>query len=327
MFLNSNFKGEEEKKMWLPIVFAVTDNYIKYLSVTIQSINENSPESKLWIYVFHTNVTESNQKHLCKMQNERIKIEFINVEGKFDEKMLFVDGHVTKETYFRLLIPELLPQWERVLYMDCDLICLNSIEELYQTDIGENWIAGVITTGNEKRSEYTIKHLGIPSQNYINAGVLIVNNKELNKIEWRRMWTQCLKEKGYFKWHDQDVLNMLCFEKIYFLEPKWNTTVLRIKHMEGYDSEKEIEKDKLNCNIIHYASVKPWKGELCEVNLPFWRYAYNTPFITDIISEYEKISNCKKHFTNLCEEGRISFELLFKCIVLSIKARLKNKTR
>ena len=70
--------------------------------------------------------------------------------------------------------------------------------------------------------------------------------------------------------------------------------------------------------------MKPWYGEFCEVNLPFWRYAYASPFISEIISEYQKISDTKIHFASLCEEGKVSLQQLFRCILLCIKARVKN---
>lgn len=320
-----NQKNDMVNMEWIPIVFSATDNYMKYVSVTIESIVKSNADEFLWIYILYTDLQNENYDKMKSMENEKLKIDFIDVNRHIDKSIFFVDGHVTVETYFRLLIPELLPQWDKLIYMDCDIVCMGKIRELYNTEIGENLIAGVITIGNEMRKEYTEKHLGISSINYINAGVLLFNNKELNKINWREKWTRYVKEKTYLRWHDQDVLNVLCYGKILFLDSKWNTTLLRIKKENNYLKENDIKKDKLNCIFLHYASLKPWGNPISEVMLPFWESAYLSPFTSEIIKEYEKISNTQVRFLELCKENKVSVMYLLKAMIVSLKVRLQRK--
>lgn len=329
MFKAGDFFDErDENEMTtnnIPIVFAVNDNYVKYVSVAISSIIYHRGETEeYWIYIFHSDITEIHQEQLNRLTNDNVHVECMSVKGKINRELLYIDGRITEETYYRILIPSLLPQWDKVIYLDSDLVCLSNIAPMLSTDIGENHIAGVVTIGNENRAEYTWKHLGIPSDNYINAGVLIFNNAVLRKQPFLDNCYKLLKEKKYLKWHDQDLLNTLCFGKIYFLEPKWNTTVLRIMKEKGYDSEKQIRKEDLNCCILHYASVKPWKSEMKEVMLPFWESAYHALFTRDIVCAYEEISDTREYFKNMCASGKISLALLMNCVAVSLKARIKK---
>ena len=310
----------------IPIVFAVNDNYVKYVSVAITSIirHKNKMDQYL-IYIFHKDISTAHQEKLEQMSVENVRIECIDVNGKIDSSILYVDGRITEETYYRILIPDILSQWDKVIYLDSDLICLSDIAPMLSIDMGTNEIAGVITVGNENRAEYTIEHLGIPSENYINAGVLIFNNAVLRQKPFLQQCYQLLKEKTYLKWHDQDLLNALCFGRIYFLDPKWNTTVLRLVKERGYNSEREVQKKDLNCCIIHYASVKPWKSEMREVTLPFWECVFATTFTHDIISAYEEISDTKRHFKDMCTKGNTSLDFIIKCLMAGLKCRMRRK--
>lgn len=307
----------------IPIVFAVNDNYVKYVSVAITSIIQHKNKNDQYrIYIFHSDITKTHQEQLAQMSDENLYIECINVSGKIDRALLYVDGRITEETYYRILIPDILTQWDKVIYLDCDLICLEDVAPMLSIDIGTNEIAGVVTVGNNNRAEYTLEHLGIPSDNYINAGVLIFNNAVLREKPFLEECYQFLREKKYLKWHDQDLLNALCFGKIHFLDPKWNTTVLRIMKKKGYTCEKQVKKTDLNCGIIHYASVKPWKSEMREVTLPFWKCVYDTPFTGEITSEYEEISDTKRCFRDMCAKGNVSLIWIFECMLAGLKSRL-----
>lgn len=317
---------KKENMTSIPIVFAVNNNYVKYVSVAITSIiRHKNVENKYLIYVFHSDITPENQSRLMQMSSDNVHIECIDVSEKIDRALLYVDGRITEETYYRVLIPDILPQWDKVIYLDSDLICLSDIAPMLSIDMGTNEIAGVITVGNENRAEYTIEHLGIPSEKYINAGVLVFNNAVLRQKPFLQECYRLLKEKKYLKWHDQDLLNTLCFGRICFLDPKWNTTVLRLVKEKGYNSEREVQKKDLNCCIIHYASLKPWKSEMREVALPFWECVYDTPFAHDIICAYEEISDTKRHFKDMCTKGNTSLAFIIKCLMAGLECRLGRK--
>lgn len=310
----------------IPIVFSSDNNYVKYLSIALKSVCEHNINNQFYIYIFHTNISNDNQIRLKELEDENNIIEFINVDGELDEQKLFVDSRITKEAYYRILIPQLLPEWDKVLYLDVDIICLRDVSVWYDIDIGNNWVGGVVCTGNENRAEYVRSHLGISEENYIYSGGIVINNKELRKIDWIGMCMQALEEKKYFKWHDQDLINMVCYGHIYFYDPKWNMTVGRLRKEKGVLSEQDITKEMIDCYIIHYATHKPWRSEMNVVMSYYWKYVNECPFTTEIMNDYRVISDCKAHFLQLCKEGEISLMHIVRCLMSALKERIsKNK--
>ena len=97
----------------IPVVFAVNDNYLKYASVTIASIlDHRKADEKYFFFILHRDISERHQTELAEWIMFRdASIEFINVREKVDSRLLYVSGNITEETYYRILIPELLPEW------------------------------------------------------------------------------------------------------------------------------------------------------------------------------------------------------------------------
>lgn len=321
---------EDYMKQEVPVVFASDEKYMKYCAVAIQSIIRNcSADKEYYIFILCDNISDSIKMRMKSISQDNVNIEFLNVEGLLDEQLLFVDGHVTKETYYRILIPEVLSKWEKVIYLDVDLICNKDIAELMNIDLTNKLLAGVITVGNENRKEYARNYLGIPYETYINAGVLVIHNKEINLRfgDGGKFVEACcdfMREKKTLKWHDQDLLNVLCFPDIVYLDDRWNTTPLRIMQRKN-KSIREIDKTDIDRTyIFHYATNKPWEGRLMALNIPFWENAYDSVFFNEIMKEYSGIADTQTHFEKMCKEGRISLLFLLKCLYSTIINRVRR---
>lgn len=310
----------------IPVVFAADENYMKYCSVALQSIIEHKVENELYyVYILCCSISDEVKQKMFNMASASVIIKFLDVEGKLEEELLFVDGHVTRETYFRILIPELLPQWDKVIYLDLDLICNVNISSLLEIEMGKNLIAGVITVGNENRKDYAQKYLKIPYETYINAGVLIFNNAEISKRFKNGFKEACykfLEDKKVLKWHDQDLLNVVCYPDIYYLDSRWNTTLLRLMSMRSKKLEEISKSDVEECFILHFASNKPWEQSLQQVYLSFWDNASKTPFLEDIMVAYQRIEDVNISFRSLCKTGKISFSFLGRCFWDSVLSRI-----
>lgn len=314
----------------IPVVFASDERYLKYCSVAIQSLVRNQAENTIYhIYILCESIANSVKQKLNSVSFPNVTVEFIEVGGILDENLLFVDGHVTKETYYRILIPEVLEQWEKVIYLDVDLICNRDVADLIEVNLDGKLLAGVITVGNENRKDYALNYLGIPYETYINAGVLVIHNREIHKRfgggeKFVETCCSYLRGKKRLKWHDQDLLNVLCYPDIVYLDHRWNTTPSRIM-CEKNKRLEEIDRSDINESyIFHYATNKPWKNRLLALYIPFWESAYRSAFFDEIIKEYDSISDPKQHFIRLCGEGRISLLFILKCFYWAIISRIKR---
>ena len=130
----------------LPIFFTVDDEYIPFLAVTLQSLVENSSSKNNYVIkVLYTHINDENKKKIKKFEKENINIEFVDLNyyiKKVKDK-LYTRDYYSNTTYFRLFLPDLYPQYNKVLYVDSDTVILRDIAELYNIDIGTNLVAGV----------------------------------------------------------------------------------------------------------------------------------------------------------------------------------------
>lgn len=179
----------EQGKEVIPIFFTVDDKYIPFLAVAIQSLIENSTEKNYYlIKILYTDITEENKKKISKYERENVNIEFVDLNyyiNKIKDK-LYTRDYYSKTTYFRLFIPELYPQYDKAIYLDCDIVILSDIANLYNIDLENNLVAAapddVIQT-IEVFQEYAEKVVGVADyHNYFNAGILVMNLDELRKL-------------------------------------------------------------------------------------------------------------------------------------------------
>ena len=278
-------KYMETNAQIIPVVLAADDNYALYLSVTIQSIIERGNLEKFYdIYVLYTDISTRLQR-LIKDQAARfdnVVITFLNVTNKVNAALLYSRAHYSKEMYYRLLIPEILYMYEKVLYIDCDLVALDDIANLYNFEIGENVLGGVVNIANDEMQRYIKNVLSLNPDSYINSGVLLIN---CTRFITERIREKCFKElekRSKLVCPDQDILNICCSEEIYLLDSSWNFQWHQLVFSDITKSEfrrysKQIEQMTATPHIVHYTSgKKAWNYPHVPYAYYFWGYARNT---------------------------------------------------
>lgn len=268
-------KGKE-----IPVFFAVDDGYMPFLAVSIQSLVDHaSEENQYSIKVLHTDISEENKKKISKYQTENIDIEFVDLNyyiGKIQDK-LYTRDYYSKTTYFRLFIPNLYPQYDKALYLDCDIVILDDVAKLYDTEMGDNLVAAapddVIQT-IKVFQDYVEKVVGVADyHNYFNAGILLMNLDELRKFKFQEKFIYSLERVTFSVAQDQDYLNRLCKGRVKLIDKNWN--------------RMPITKDKVkpsDIKLVHYnLAFKPWHFEDILYKEFFWEYAQKTEYFDEII--------------------------------------------
>lgn len=268
----------------IPIFFSTDDNYIAYLDVAISSLITNaSKEFEYRIIVLNTGLKGEN---VCKIkQNERVgfKVDFVDISSEVEKIKSRLKNvyHFSIVTYYRLFIASLFPQYDKAIYLDCDLVVLGDISKLYCIDLGNNILGAApeqfVQNTNEFRA-YAENALGIDPDVYVNAGVLLMNFEEYRKSEIEQKFVQLITEHDFDLLDpDQAYLNYLCFGKIHMLPNGWNKEPMPL----ACEGEK---------NIVHYALYKkPWQYDDVMDGHHFWHYAEKSPF-------YEQICFARQSF-------------------------------
>ncbi len=261
----------------IPVFFAVDNGYIPFLSVALRSLIDNTSKENIYaIKILYTNVTEENKIKIKKYETENISIEFVDLNKQLEEikEKLYTRNYFSNTTYYRLFIPELYPEYDKAVYIDSDTVCLSDIAELYNTDMGDNLIAGIpdgVIQAIDIFKDYVERVVGVADyNNYFNAGVIVMNLKELRDYKFEEKFIYMLEKIKFEVAQDQDYLNRLCKGRVKILDYSWNRMPVMGK------TEEKI-------NLIHYnLGAKPWYFDNVVYQEYFWEYAKKTEFYNEI---------------------------------------------
>ncbi|GHW02775.1 general stress protein A [candidate division SR1 bacterium] len=251
---------KQNKLQTINVCFASDDGYAEHLLVAIFSLIANlKTDYKADIYILDGGISEKNRNNLKNLERKfaNVQISFIAMsDEKYDH--LPTCFALTKATYFRLELANLLPNIHKMLYLDVDIIVNKDISELWEIDIGDNAL-GAIT---DAAIYYYNKLLHIPSKyGYFNAGVLLMN------FPYFREHTITSKIFDWIDIHnkiiilgDQDALNAILRDQRKELPLKYNVLpYIFTRPRNQLFSQKERKKAKTDPVIIHFAGTKPWK--------------------------------------------------------------------
>lgn len=272
-------------KKVIPVFFAADDNYAPFIAVTLESILDNaSKDYQYKFYVLTTNICEEFQNALLKYNSEDVSVEFVqlaetikNVKEKFA-----IRDYYSMATYYRFFIADMFPQYDKALYLDCDIAVTGDISELYNKDI-RNFYLGAIPDESLNMfppfATYVEKALGVPAKEYFNAGIMVMNLAKFRKYDILKQFVDLMNKYTFRVAQDQDYLNVLCKGKVNFIGLEWN---------KGAVFNSDFDNSKLK--LVHYnLNRKPWRLAGVDYEEYFWKYSDRTEFaqmIRDKLANY-----------------------------------------
>lgn len=246
------------------ILVTLNSTYVKPLKVMLKSLFINNQEERFSIYLMHSSLTDEELDDLnnfITFHGSQLVIVKID-DGYFKNAPVLL--HYTKEMYYRLLAFKFLPQnLDRVLYLDPDILVINSIKELYDMDIKDYLYAAAY---HDILSFKEINKLRLNSYQinaYYNSGVLLMNlDLQRQLIDEQSIYKFVEKNRSKLIMPDQDILNALYAKKIKSLDEKLYNydakyySYYKIMSNGVWDMDNVIRKTV----ILHFCGKKkPWK--------------------------------------------------------------------
>ncbi|MFD2598319.1 glycosyltransferase family 8 protein [Sphingobacterium corticis] len=268
----------------VPIAFCFDDNLIMPAGVCITSLLENAKEDTFYdIYILHDDTCKypkSGYLERLKQNYSNFQLQYRNVGNMFQNA--FEIRGITKAAYFRLLLPDVVTEYERMLYFDVDIIFRSDLSEIYErTILNDNYVAGVSTPHSDIAS-YIQDVAQMQVDKYICSGSIIMNLKKMREDNLvSRFKNEATKD---WKYQDQDILNMVCKDRIEILPPWFGMVgtihqILADKNQTYYD-QKDVQQ-ALTHGILHYNGGKPW-NEFCYNFDIWWEYYRKSVFFDHI---------------------------------------------
>ncbi len=278
----------------ISIAFSVNNEYTLFGYIAIYSlIKHANRNSEYYIYVLVTNLDDNNRVLLESLTAENVFVKCIDISEIISRVHLEASLHLSVETYYRLFIPLILPQHERILYLDSDLVVLGDVADIFSLDLNGKAVGAArdVLCNNLKIHSEEIG--GLDYKKSFNAGVLLMDTR---RFEEENVREKCLKllEEDYKRadrrliFADQDALNIVLYDNVTILDSKWNCQYQYAWRIEEVDQDykEQYLTDLDHALIMHYAGTnKPWAFPLLPKAELFWNIAKETPVFLRLLEK------------------------------------------
>ena len=259
----------------VPIVFCFDKRIILGASVAIKSLIDCAKNDTTYdIRIFHSDLDIENQKNISKLvENSRHNIAFHYINPNLFKNAPHNNKSWTELVYYRLLIPEIIKEYDKVIYSDVDVLFKDDLSEVYCIELGNNEMAAVPVEINNK--DTMICHHYFPEntneQIYISS-FLVMNARLMREEKTIDKFYEVIRSVGSrLRFFDLDTMNIACdrflplsFRYGVFQSIMFNNDITKAQEYEflkGIYSLEELQKAKESPILVHYAGKpgKPWR--------------------------------------------------------------------
>ncbi|MDR0742688.1 MAG: glycosyltransferase family 8 protein [Puniceicoccales bacterium] len=317
--------GNAIKSKTIDIAFVFDDKFSDLFRVAIYSIAKNT-KSNLAVHIVDCGIAEQNKDLIRKFISEFKNIS--SVEFKVPKRIEVLESytiptHFSTAIFYRLGIPKIFPELSRVIYLDCDIIAVGDISELWNEDLDGRPLGVIEEDGNffnTKTKLRKMQEINLPeNKHYYNSGVLLIDSKQFEKSQIFERVVDFVKNTDLkLSCPEQDAMNLCLDDDEHMaLDPKYNFIPF------ASSSEECLKKIKEPIIIMHYAGKKPW-----EVNKKIIRFAASCgmeKYHMSMMLKYWEYADYidKKKFSN----GNIfqTLKFLYKCLFQPIEKFISRK--
>ena len=262
MLLSKQKRLSNKQKKIVNLAFATNNNGVKLLYISLFSLLENSNNNT--IYNIYIQVKNNFEKELKVLLHNLEKIyfncflHFINMKREFINAFR---NHLDISTYYRIKLPILCSNINRIVHIDADTLILKDLLELYTLNFEQKFILGRLDGITDE-----LDKLGVITKNYINAGIILMDLYSFRKYNYDKKFMNYINNHNNYRYlwhHAQTTINFICHDKIGLLKPRYHmwpfiskkdlidlNNLFRIKY-----NETEFLNDYDNPFIVHYPGV------------------------------------------------------------------------
>jgi len=248
----------------MDVLVAIDSGYIAPFKVLAASAVLNTPEIGIRFILMHSDIDAANISAL-HLYCDSIGADFVAI--RIDEDA-FGDVPVTRrypaEVYFRLLAPHVLPSsLKRVVYLDCDMLVINSLAPLWNLDMEGNACAAASHSGDTGPID-ALNQLRLDTDHpYFNTGLLVMELARAREVLSLEKLAECVEDLGrLIVLPDQDVFNACCGESTLALDDEvWNYDARKfVQYRAASLGEHDMDWVMGNTAVLHFCGPrKPWK--------------------------------------------------------------------
>ena len=300
------FPAFEENNV--PIIYNFSKGYVPAFTVCLKgALRYFSDDHNYDIIILSRQLTDEQEGIINSMieDRENVSVRYLNPAPFFSGMRYFMADRLPLEGFFRSSAPFVLKHYDKLIYMDADMLVKADLAELYDTDVSGYYVGAVqdlvakAFLNMKDKTDYAKDYLFRAKyrmmlkkpDEYFNSGLMLLNCAEIrNNFKWQDMMDYWKRVE--FKSDDQDMLNSLFQGHVKFLDLAWNvfaktneTFATVYEQAPKADYERYLEARK-HPKIVHYITeVKPWNVGQGDFVLEFWQLARNTPYYEALLEK------------------------------------------
>ena len=277
---------------YISIAFCPNNIYTPLTYVSMISILKNKLSTTFisFYLIIPKDYKSKNKDFLCSLfdQFDYFNITFLTMDNRY--KKAYVSRRMSKQTYYRFSLGELLPNLDKIIYLDSDVVVYKDLTNLYNLNFNGKFVLGQVTGSNRS------KKTGVYN---INNGILLFNLYNMRKFKIEEKALKIIKKGKHFFYHDQTLMNdyfknyIGIFQLEYHIR-NWATikNILTFNKRTGkiYDNDVFYFSSKYP-SIRHFlGKSKPIKCERGHIE-DWWFFARQSKFYVSKSRDSEKIFN------------------------------------
>ena len=274
----------------VPILFTFDQSLMMPAGVCLTSLLESAePETFYDIFILHGPGCDFSSLDKLKEHFRNFRMTIREISGEFVGA--YEIRGIPETAYYRLLSPEIIPEYDKLLYSDVDVIIREDLSKYYDIDLGDNYFAAVDNCSRLRPGvqKYLAEELGLDYRNgYFYSGNLVINSALIRKDGMIAKFREL--GKNNYNQQDMDIINIACNKRFLDLGPVYcmsvqlySLIVNRRAEMEAIYGAEALDA-ALDHGIVHYNGKKPWK-DAC-MNMDIWWSVYRrSPFFNERFAE------------------------------------------
>ena len=267
----------------VPVFLTINSAYAPYAAAAIHSLTKHADPNRYYrVIILHDGLNWVNRVRLRSLVTKNCALQFKKITRSLYLKIVIAycakrkglgDFFSAAVYYYRFFIPRLFPQYNKAIYLDSDTILLDDVGKLFDLEMGENVVMAMpdpkVTVIKEFR-DYVDNAVGVPHEEYVNDGVLVMDLKKMRKMKYLSTMVEMIKKyDADLVAPDQDYMNVILRGQIGELDGKWNA-----------EPVKNLPEDT---KLVHFNLFnKPWHYKDVPCEKLFWNAARGTGFSGDL---------------------------------------------
>jgi lipopolysaccharide biosynthesis glycosyltransferase len=251
------------------IACAADESYLPHCATAVRSLTASNPGVATTVHLLHgPDLSAESIRRLGAMSGGELTI-VAHAIGPDAVAGLPAWGRIPSTMWYRILLPDLLPDVDRVLYLDADVLVLDALTDLWGLRLDGHYLAAVTNVPERHRLDHAAELGLMGPERYFNSGVLLLNLELMRRDACTVALRECARRNlDRLLWPDQDALNLVLGERRIALHPRWNlmNSIRNFPWAADLLDQAEIAEAIAQPAIVHFegpAQNKPWHV-LCE---------------------------------------------------------------